>query len=72
MKLLCSMVKKIDVSLGAQFEDEYLRRYAWSRLLNKKHLYLTKCHICFKIHKQLFLFRISKFVRKHSIKVLFA
>ena len=24
------------------------------RLLNKKHIYLTKCHFSFKIHKQFF------------------
>jgi hypothetical protein len=38
------------------FDDEDLRRYIMFdlRLLNKKHLYLTKCHLSFKIHKQLF------------------
>ena len=42
------------------------------RLLNKKHIYLTKCHFSFKIHKQFFQFRISKSLSENNHNSLIA
>ena len=58
------------------FDDEDLRRYIMFdlRLLNKKHLNLTICHLSYKIHKQLFYFRVqiyfSKVTTSHSLSNL--
>jgi hypothetical protein len=35
-------------------------------LLNKKHLYLSACHVSFKILQQFFYFKISKSLNKTS------